>query len=96
MAPGQYVRGDANKVKTIMETFADHRKQKSHARHISKKECETSGLNIISLEDDQELQDFVLTAHHAFMHSFAHTHAVKIIENHLGNAYIEQSVPISN
>lgn len=88
--------GDAGKVKTIMETFADHRKQKSHARHISKKECETSGLKIISLEDDQELQDFVLTAHHAFMHSFAHTHAVKIIENHLGNAYIEQSVPVSN
>ncbi|MBL0911344.1 MAG: S49 family peptidase [Bacteroidia bacterium] len=87
--------GDEDKVNKILKTFGDHKEQKSHARHISKKECETSGLNIISLEDDQNLQDLVLSAHHAFMHSFSHTYAVKIIENHLGNAYIEQSMPLS-
>jgi ATP-dependent protease ClpP protease subunit len=85
---------DPSKVKAILKTFADHKKQKSHARHISKKECEEVGLNITSLEDDQELQDYVLTTHHAFMHTFSSTASVKIIENHTGVAYIEQSVPI--
>lgn len=81
------------KVKIIMKTFSDHRKQKSHARHISKKECEDVGLNITTLEDNHELQDAVLTTHHAFMHTFSHTDSVKIIENHSGTAYIESSIP---
>jgi len=84
---------DTSKVGDIMKMFADHKKQKSHARHISKKQCEEVGLNIISLEDNKELQDAVLTTHHAFMHAFASTNAVKIIENHNGIAYVEQSVP---
>lgn len=86
-------KNDKQKVKEIMKTFADHKKQKSHARHISKRECEEVGLNIISLEDNQDLQDAVLTTHHAFMHTFSNTTAVKIIENHNGIAYIETSIP---
>lgn len=81
-----------DKVKDVIRTFTDHTEQKSHARHISKKECEDVGLKIISLEDNQDLQDAVLTTHHAFMHTFSHTNAVKIIENHLGVAYVEHSV----
>ncbi len=81
------------KVNDIMKMFSDHKKQKSHARHISKKECEAVGLNITSLEDDNNLQDAVLTTHHVFMHTFSHTPAVKIIENDSGVAYVEQSVP---
>lgn len=80
-------------VKEIMKTFADHKKQKSHARHISKQECEDVGLKVLSLEENQELQDAVLTTHHAFMHTFSNTTSVKIIENHLGVAYIENSIP---
>ncbi len=87
-------KGDKDKVKEILKTFADHKKQKSHARHISKKECENVGLNIISLENNQDLQDAVLTSHHVFMHTFSNTQAVKIIENHMGVAYVEQSVPV--
>jgi ATP-dependent protease ClpP protease subunit len=86
-------KDNKGKIKTILETFSDHKKQKSHARHISKNECESVGVKIISLEDDQDLQDAVLTTHHTFMHTFSHTYAVKIIENHNGVAYIEQSVP---
>ncbi len=83
-------------VSNILKTFSDHKKQKSHARHISKKECEAVGLKIISLEENQDLQDAVLTTHHAFMHTFSHTASVKIIENHNGVAYIETSVPRGN
>lgn len=85
---------EQDKVSEIMKMFADHKKQKSHARHISKKECEEVGLNITSLEDDNDLQDAVLTTHHVFMHTFSNTNAVKIIENHNGIAYVEQSVPV--
>lgn len=83
--------GDKNKVAQIIKTFASHTIQKSHARHISKKECEDVGLTISELEANQELQDAVLTTHHAFMHTFSNTYCVKIIENHNGVAYIEQS-----
>lgn len=86
---------DKSKVKPILKMFSDHKKQKSHARHISKKQCEEVGLNITALEDDQNLQDAVLTTHHAFMHTFSHTAAVKVIENQNGVAYIEQSVPLT-
>jgi hypothetical protein len=84
---------NTSNVKKILATFSDHKKQKSHARHISKKECEAVGLNISSLEDNQLLQDAVLTTHHAFMHTFANTTCVKLIENQIGVAYIEASVP---
>jgi len=82
---------EPEKVKDILKTFSDHQKQKSHSRHISKKECEEIGLNITSLEDDEDFQDYILTTHHAFMHTFSSTRAVKIIENHNGLAYIEQT-----
>ena len=85
--------GDKQRVKQIVSTFANHTIQKSHARHISKKECQDVGLNITDLESNQDLQDAVLTTHHAFMHTFSSTHCVKIIENHEGIAYIEQSAP---
>ena len=79
-----------------MILFANHNIQKSHARHISKKECLEVGLVISDLEANQELQDAVLTTHHAFMHTFSSTVCVKIIENHHGVAYIEQATPPSN
>lgn len=85
--------GDKTTVKKIVSTFSNHTIQKSHARHISKKECQEVGLNITDLELDQDLQDAVLTTHHAFMHTFSNTPCVKIIENHNGIAYIEQSAP---
>lgn len=82
-----------DQVPAIMGMFANHKKQKSHSRHISKRQCESVGLNISSLEDNQDLQDAVLTTHHAFMHTFSSTNSVKIIENHDGVAYIEKSIP---
>jgi len=90
---GNMCDGDKVKVKKIVSTFANHTEQKSHARHISKRECQDVGLNITDLELDQDLQDAVLTTHHAFMHTFSNTLCVKIIENHDGIAYIEQSIP---
>lgn len=79
--------------KAIVKEMCDHALMLSHARHLSAAKCRQLGLEIIMLEDDQELQDAVLSVHHAFMHTLSATAAVKIIENHLGVAYIQQMVP---
>jgi hypothetical protein len=37
------------------------------------------GLKIFELEADSKLQDLTLTTHHAFMHTFSNSGALKII-----------------
>jgi hypothetical protein len=76
--------------------LADHSHFKTHGRPISRKEARQRGLAILDLESDQALQDAVLSLHHATAHTFTSTGAVKIIENHLGKAYLQvaQSVMI--
>jgi hypothetical protein len=52
--------------------------------------CRSIGLKIELLEDDQTLQDLVLSVHHCYTHALANTLAYKIIENHDGAAFIKQ------
>ena len=78
----------SEKAKNIVEKLTDHAKMKTHSRHISTLKCIEIGLNILKLEADQSLQEIVLTTHHAYMHTFDQTNAVKIIENHLGKTMI--------
>ena len=42
------------------------------------------------MEDDDVLQDLVLSLHHAYMITFDSSAAVKIIENHNGKRYPEK------
>lgn len=60
----------------------------NHARHIHVERLEELGLAIERLEEDSTLQDLVLTVHHAFMHTFAGTPALKIVENQNGSAVV--------
>lgn len=85
--------GDVKKVDKIHRHFSSHKKSKIHARHISMDTCKSVGVNIIELESDQKLQDLILTVHHVFMHTFANSGALKIIENHIGVAFIENLPP---
>lgn len=77
----------------ILREFSDHSKNKSHSRHISKDQCKAVGVKVIDMESDQDLQDLILTTHHAFMHAFNHSQATKIVENDLGMIYVEQAKP---
>ena len=83
------LKGKPTIVAKVLKAFADHSINKSHARHISKTQCQTAGLKIIDMEADHKLQDLILTTHHAFMHTFSNTSTVKIIENDTGIAFIE-------
>lgn len=84
------------KAQLVIETLSSHDKTFSHSRHIHIDELKALGLNIIELEglDNRkikgckDLQDCVLTIHHAYMHSLSQSSAIKIIENHRGGAMI--------
>ena len=67
-----------------------------HDRQLSSVSARKAGLKVKDLEDDNELQDLVLTVHHAYMITFSQTPAVKIVENHKGVAMITQQQPSSS
>lgn len=69
--------------------FADYERFASHARRVSLPDVQSLGLKASSLEEDQALQDAVLSVHHACSHTFSGTGAVKLIENHLGKSFVK-------
>lgn len=77
------------KVSTILTELGDHSVNYAHNRHLSAEKCKTIGLKIRDLEDDQRLQDAILSVHHTFIHTLSSTPAIKIIENHNGVAFIQ-------
>lgn len=83
----------ADKAAKIIGTLGSHSETKTHARHIHKNEAKKLGLNIIDLEKDPQLQDAVLSLHHACVLTFEQTPAVKIIENDMGKAHIRMLMP---
>jgi len=82
-------RGAKVKAKRIVKELGDHALTLSHARHISLDKCIQMGLKVESLEADDDMQDAVLSVHHACIHTLSATSASKIIENHLGKAFIQ-------
>ena len=82
--------------KRVVEELSSHNRTYSHSRHIHMDELLKLRLRITSLEgmdnraieDCNDLQDCVLTIHHAYMHTMSRSSAVKIIENHAGQAMI--------
>jgi hypothetical protein len=60
---------------------------KSHARHISFDRAKDMGLEVLELESKiLDLQDAIMTVHHACNLTLSATGAYKIIENHNGVA----------
>src|SRR5579884_1352872 len=76
----------------IANWLSDHGEFKSHGRHLSREQLESKGFKIERLESDQQTQDLVLSIFHALMHTFSATSAAKIIENHLGMAWVKMAV----
>ncbi len=74
---------------SILQELAVHAATLSHARHLSPSRCAEIGLDVTPLEDSDELQDALLSVHHAFIHTLSATAAYKIIENHRGVAFVQ-------
>ena len=85
-----------SKAKKAVRALSDYTKNLSHDRHIPANECEKLGLKIFYIEQDQKLQDLILTVHHCYMHVFMNTNAFKIIENHLGAALVKQQALVQH
>lgn len=73
------------KAEVVARLLGSHVKHKTHSRHISPNECREIGLNISMMENDQKLQDAILSVHHAFIISLSEQNApIKIVENQKG------------
>jgi hypothetical protein len=78
----------------IMNKFINHEDSKTHSRHISTADCKNVGLNIIDMEENQEVQDLILSIHHCYMILLEKTNLVKVVENHEGNGMLVQAPAI--
>lgn len=82
------------KAARIVRALTDDGAMKNHGRHVHIDQCKKLGLRIADLEADQQLQDLVLTAHHAFMQTLGEAgHVTKIVENHKGVALVSNYSP---
>lgn len=79
---------DDKKIEDIVNSLNEHENSKLHGRHFDIEFCKNIGLKIQSLEEDNTLQDLVLSVHHVCMLTFGSSPAAKIIENQEGKAYI--------
>lgn len=75
-------------INNIANKLNENQDSKFHARHFNHAWCKNIGLKIKNLEDDQKLQDLVLSIHHSVNLTFEISTAVKIIENHNGKTLI--------
>lgn len=62
----------AQKAQQIAADLADHQKHRAHQRRLSRTYLRDLGMKIEYLEDDDDLQDLVLTIHHLCSHWFEH------------------------
>lgn len=82
------------KADEIAEWFADYDSFRSHGRRVGRAQARERGVKVVDLENDDELQDAVLSVHHATAHTFSGAPAYKIIENHNGRAWIRTGADI--
>lgn len=81
---------DGNIIENIVKNLNEHDSSKIHNRHFDADKCKSFGLKISMMENDGDLQDAILSLHHAYMLTFDSTLAVKIIENQKGTAVVSQ------
>ncbi len=76
--------GKAGEIARWLANFPEH---KTHGRPIGIDLAREKGLNVKALEEDQQLQEAVLSVFHATMVTFQATGCVKAIENHRGKGH---------
>lgn len=89
-------RGARRRAASVVKSLSDYDAMKNHGRHVHIDQCKSIGLKVVELEADQNLQDLVLTVHHAFMQTLSEAGAVtKIVENQNGVALISNHAIIA-
>lgn len=80
------------KIRKIKKLLGDQTISKAHARHINFQQAKNAGLKVVALEEDNTLQDLVLSLHHLLCLTFEQTTSVKIFANNFGSAYVTHGV----
>lgn len=88
----EYLLKDEDDVEKLSQDLAEkltnYDKFKSHSRHLHRGRARELGFEISDLEDDDTLQDLVLSVYHAATLTHDNRNVAKIIETHEGNAFI--------
>lgn len=74
----------------IADYLSNHGNFKTHSKHLNIEKALEIGLKVDLLENDQVLQDKVLSAFHATMHGLTSSNIAKVIANQNGNCYLKQ------
>lgn len=82
------------KISKIMEKFNNPDETLEHSRHIHGEEALDAGLVIEQMEENQDLQDAILSVHHSYMITFGAANVAKIVENNLGTSYLNMIGPM--
>jgi len=80
-----------NKITSILQLFSEHRESKTHDRHIPASVAVNKGLKIKLIEKDPNLQDAVMSVHHAAINYMKVTGNCKIVSNVSGKGLFVRS-----
>ena len=79
----------SQKAKVTSKYFNDAAEHKSHGHRIDREEARSQEVKIEDLEDDQDLQDTVLTAYHLVTIGFEKSPATKEIVSNSNRMWIK-------
>lgn len=82
------LKDNSEKLKKAVDFLSSHSNSKVHGRHYRYDQCMEHGLKVTLLEDDDKLQDLVLSLHHCYIISFENSNAVKMISSDSGKDFI--------
>ena len=74
-------------IENIVDILGSRKETKIHDRHIPLEWCKEMGLKVSALEDDNDLQDCVLSVHHSCMEIFELGTVYKIFANQNYNLF---------
>lgn len=80
---------DAKKKATHLANFFADKKHFTHGRPLMRDALSKAGLKVVAMEDDQQLQDLVMSVYHATTHTLGGTTAGKVIDSHAGKGYFK-------
>jgi len=73
--------------KAVVEQLTNFKETTEHGHHFLSDKCREMGLKVSDLEEDQELQEHVVSVHHSYVASFARVRSIKFIENSIGSSW---------
>lgn len=72
----------------VKKYLNNHKDSKTHDRHFDIEKCKSFGLKIYEIENDNDLQELILSIHHATMISIDIVAPLKIIESQLNDPWL--------